>query len=240
MTVPSGSPDNSPPYAAFTLTPAATVDEGNNWINMLYGPLSLSNPTIASGGTGYGVPLGNYSIASGSPAINVATPTGAPNHDFFGTLRPQGGAFDIGAVEFPNAAPGNAPLGFAALSLIQTRNCPGTTSAQRLACASDPFQVFTLTNTTNAPLTDVTQAVLGGANTADFAIRRLLSTCGPAGGGQALGLGTPTNPLAPGGTCVVFVQFQPQTSEAAGTKTATVSVTSAAGTQTSILSGTAQ
>ena len=70
ITVPSGVPDSTPPpLAQFTLTPAATVDEGSNWINMFYGPLSIVNPTILSGGAGYGVPIGNYALAAGSAAI---------------------------------------------------------------------------------------------------------------------------------------------------------------------------
>ncbi|WP_244617332.1 choice-of-anchor Q domain-containing protein [Sulfurimicrobium lacus] len=85
-------------FALNQLTVAATVDEGNNWINLGYGPLSLINAAIAAAGTPQ-APLANYSIGSGSPAINTATATGAPNHDFFGTPRPQRGGYDIGAVE---------------------------------------------------------------------------------------------------------------------------------------------
>jgi hypothetical protein len=45
--------------------------------------------------------------------------------------------------------------------------------------------------------------------------------------------------LAPGASCVVTVQFQPKTAQTTGVKTATISVTDAAGTQTSTLTGTA-
>jgi hypothetical protein len=65
LTVPPGITDSIYAGPAFSLTPAATVDEGSNWINMFYGPLSLSNPTIQSGATGYGVPLGNYNATAG-------------------------------------------------------------------------------------------------------------------------------------------------------------------------------
>ncbi|MGF6299263.1 MULTISPECIES: Ig-like domain-containing protein [Paraburkholderia] len=99
--VPPGIADTVLPNPLFSLLPSATPDEGNNWINMSYGPLSLFNATIPSGTAGYGVPLGNYSIESNSPAVNAATPVGAPNHDFFGTARPQNGGVDIGAVELP-------------------------------------------------------------------------------------------------------------------------------------------
>jgi hypothetical protein len=46
--------------------------------------------------------------------------------------------------------------------------------------------------------------------------------------------------LAPGATCNIEVQFKPLTGQTAGAKPATISVTDAAGTQTSTLSGTAQ
>jgi len=97
--------------------------------------------------------------------------------------------------------------------------------------------VFTLTNNGNVPLTGITQASLAGANAADFFIIRLTSTCGPAGGGQLAGQTT----LAPGSACLVTVQFRPQAAPApSGVKNATVSVTDAAGPQTSTLTGTAQ
>jgi hypothetical protein len=121
-------------------------------------------------------------------------------------------------------------------SPTQNRNCPGTTIAQIAACTLDPAQAFTLTNTGNVSLTGIAQGVLAGTNTADFSIARALSTCGPTGNGQLLANTT----LAPGATCVITVQFKPLTAEAAGAKTATVSVTDVAGTQTSTLTGTAQ
>jgi len=105
--VPPGIADTVLPNPLFSLLPSATPDEGNQWINMSYGPLSLVNATVASGSTGYGVPLGNYAITTGSPASNAATPVNV-NHDFFGTPRPQRGAWDIGAVEL--VRPGLLPL----------------------------------------------------------------------------------------------------------------------------------
>src|SRR5256886_13077819 len=68
--VPPGIADATVPNPIFNLTPAATVDEGNNWINIAWGPLSLSNPsTVATPGT-TATPLGNYTTAAGSSAIN--------------------------------------------------------------------------------------------------------------------------------------------------------------------------
>jgi len=92
-----------------------------------------------------------------------------------------------------------------------------------------------LRNTGNVPLTGITQGVLGGVNASEFNIVRLFSTCGPAGNGQLAGQTT----LAPNATCMVTVQFTPLTTQTAGVKNATVSVTDAAGTQTSTLTGTA-
>jgi hypothetical protein len=118
--VPPGTNEtNALPTPVFTLTPAATVDEGNNWINMRWGPLSLTNPNVkgADGNWGGGAALGDYSLANtGSGAYNAGAPcvggTGAactggvqsPATDFFGATRPQAGAFDIGAVEFGASA----------------------------------------------------------------------------------------------------------------------------------------
>jgi hypothetical protein len=99
-----------------------------------------------------------------------------------------------------------------------------------------PTQVFTLTNTGNVPLTGITQAALGGLNPTEFSVVRLLSTCGPTGGGQLIANTT----LAPGAACTVTVQFRPLTTQTTGAKSATISVSDLAGTQSSTLTGTAQ
>jgi len=96
-----GIADATSPNPIFNLTPTATVDEGNNWINMLYGPLSLFQPNGTTRN-------GDYAIATGSPAINTASSSGAPNHDICGHTRPSGGGFDIGAYEL--TAAGVCPL----------------------------------------------------------------------------------------------------------------------------------
>ncbi|WP_185646390.1 choice-of-anchor Q domain-containing protein [Burkholderia sp. Bp9143] len=97
--VPPGISDTVLPNPLFSLLPSAVPDEGNQWINMSYGPLSLFNMSIVQGTAGYGVLLGNYSIKTTSPARDTGTATGAPNHDIFGTHRPQGTGYDRGAVE---------------------------------------------------------------------------------------------------------------------------------------------
>ncbi len=329
--VPPGISDATVPNPIFSLRPAATVDEGNNWVNMSWGPLSLVHPVT-------GAVLGNYSPAAGSPVINYIPSSAttnyneAPGTDFFGNPR-KNGSVDAGAVEFvaggvgtaagtvsptslsfgnvvvgttssaqtvtvtlnagsapltgialtfegpysrsggsctdtlssgsctilvvfsPTAA-GDAPgsltvmsggsvtgqpvtlsgTGVAVVSLTPLtwsptaiRNCPAGAG-----CASDPVQTFTLTNNGATAVTGITAGVLGGGNTADYAIVPIMSTCGTAAG-QLTNITT----LNQGQSCAVTVHFQPQTGEAAGIKNATVSVTDSAGTQTSILSGTA-
>ena len=107
--VPPGISDATVPNPLFNLTPAATVDEGNNWINMTWGPLAEANPVT-------GVTLGNYALNSGSPAIDYI-PTSSPTYstatwptqalDFFGNKRPEAAtatSFDIGAIEYQSAA----------------------------------------------------------------------------------------------------------------------------------------
>jgi len=91
---------------------SATVDEGNNWINMTYGPLTLSRPPVPTGSgftpsaeptvasAAVGVAHGAYSIMAGSAAVaaGYAPAPGTPNHDFYGQPRPTTGV-SIGAVE---------------------------------------------------------------------------------------------------------------------------------------------
>jgi hypothetical protein len=106
--VPPGISDATVPNPVFNLTPAATVDEGNNWINMSWGPLSMSNPVTNEG-------LSNYGPALGSSVINLIPNLGAaasnyadaPALDFYGNARKSNNAVDAGAVEF--ASTGAAP-----------------------------------------------------------------------------------------------------------------------------------
>jgi Bacterial Ig domain len=104
--VPPGIADAQVPNPIFSLTPNATVDEGNNWINLSWGPLAEANPAATTTTPTASVPLGNYALASGSPAINYIPLSGAqadvaPKLDFFGNPRPADGTnIDVGAVEF--------------------------------------------------------------------------------------------------------------------------------------------
>ena len=213
--VPPGISDATVPNPIFNLTPAATVDEGNNWINMSWGPLALSNTTVkgADGNYGSGPALGSYSPTAGSPAINYVSLLNlvayglAPNNDFFGNPRktPATGGVDLGAVEFQGAASAALPtvtpevLGFGSVR-------SGTASAG---------MVLTLTNPAlSGALTGVT---------ASFAVPT----------GQPAGLftrGTGANncgaTLAAGATCSIYIVFNAPTVTSVTTYTgATVSIT---------------
>jgi len=113
--VPPGIADAVTPNPVFSLTPSATVDEGNNWINVSWGPLSLTNPSLTGGqygNYGGGLPLGNYALLPSSDLIDTipcpggapCLPSGeivaAPTTDYFGNPRPDAtGSFDPGAIE---------------------------------------------------------------------------------------------------------------------------------------------
>jgi Bacterial Ig domain len=180
--VPPGISDATVPNPIFNLTPAATVDEGNNWVNLRWGPLSTTNPTVqgADGNWGGGAPLGDYSLAANSPAIDVGTAsangTAAPTTDFFGTPRPQGTGFDIGAVEFvfPPAKLSVTPTAQAFGSVID-----GNTS---------PQQTFTLSNSGGLSATGIALTFSGPFSQTG-------GTCGPT--------------LAANANCTITVVFAP-------------------------------
>jgi hypothetical protein len=183
--VPPGTNEtNALPTPVFSLTPSATVDEGNNWINLRWGPLALANPS--SNAT-----LGNYGIAAGSSAINYIPSnagtayTVAPDRDYFGTLRKTNNSVDAGAVEFAGGGTGSAasvtggPLVFGNVPLFST----------------SASMTLTLHNNGNASLTGITLA---------FSSPRFFRPTGAAAGSCG---GT----LAAGTTCTINVRFRPIT-----------------------------
>jgi hypothetical protein len=144
--VPPGISDATVPNPIFSLLPSATVDEGNNWVNISWGPLAMTNPATNT-------TLGNYGPASGSPVINyilstAPTYTSAPQLDFYGTPRKTNNAIDAGAVEFVGAtiAIGSVTGGPLAFGNVTD----STTSAT---------QTLTLHNTGTGTLTGITITV---------------------------------------------------------------------------------
>jgi hypothetical protein len=109
--VPPGTNEANVPTPVFSLQPTATVDEGNNWVNMKWGPLALT--AITDTGLN-GTLLGDYRPASSaSPTVGFIPRTGNPNSgdyglapatDFFGVVnRKANDCVDAGAVEFSAA-----------------------------------------------------------------------------------------------------------------------------------------
>ena len=109
--VPAGvseSPGTFPLFVFDGIKATATTDEGNNWINMVYGPLTLTRPTGTSEAVGIvATPsvaqrAGVYTLQTDSVAVDAGqAATAYTNHDFFGNDRGINGAWDIGAMELP-------------------------------------------------------------------------------------------------------------------------------------------
>jgi hypothetical protein len=196
--VPAGISDATVPNPVFNLTPVATVDEGNNWVNMRWGPLSTTNPTVtgADGNYGSGAPLGNYSLAStSSGAYNAGAASvgaggnavAAPNADFFGNTRPQAGAFDIGAVEYVASTTPSATVSPTTLAFGNWR-----------VGHSSGVMFVTVTNTGGVGLTGGT-FVLGGGTPQTFT--RVTTGTFPAGAPNC------GNTLAVGAKCSIGLTF---------------------------------
>ena len=207
--VPPGISDATVPNPIFNLTPVATVDEGNNWINMRWGPLSLTNPTAtggANGNYGGGNPLGNYALTAsldGTPA-GVPVAQTHPMLDFFGNLRPEPGdnaKFDPGAVEFGSTPP-VAALNVTGGPLAFTAAYGGTPPVGYPSAA----KTLTLHNTGTAA---------GSGITLTFSSAVFSRPAGAAGG-------TCTATLAAGATCTINVVFTPTALGATGAQTLTI------------------
>jgi hypothetical protein len=225
--VPPGISDATVPNPIFNLTPSATVDEGNNWVNLNWGPLSMTNPTAVGGPNGNfggGLPLGNYGTTGGSAAGRV---TGvdfadAPAYDFYNTPRKLGNSTDAGAVRVTTAG------GSSEFTLSPSLVDFGLVPAHSPTTLDQDVQVI---NTGSAPLTfngngnatincsGVTPA--GTCSVPSFTIQS--NTCT----GTTLGAGA---------SCVINVVFNPVSSSQAQ-RNATLAVTVGGITQTVALSG---
>jgi hypothetical protein len=188
--VPPGIVDASTPNPVFSLNPSATVDEGNNWINVSWGPLELSNDAVPAtiGGSNYGDGnlFANYALNAGSAAIDyIPVAQAHPTTDFFGNPRPDPtvpSRFDIGAIEFQGTGTAAASVFVSPIELLFAGTVTGTTSAA---------QTLTLTNGTGATFTIPTIGV-----TAPFS----------RGAGGATNCG---GTLAAGASCTINIVFTP-------------------------------
>jgi hypothetical protein len=199
---------NAPPGASETtsvtqlfvfngIQPTATVDEGHNWLNLSYGPLTLSRPhaTAATPGellvatAAVGVAGGAYSIPNTSPAVGAGTTVAGvtPATDFFGQSRAASGSA-IGAVEVV-AAP---VTGISPTSLDFGSQALGSTTAA-------PGQAIALSNTGAGSLTVDTTAITVPAGFVRYT--------GAAGTNMCATSGTIT--VAAGGSCNLYFQFAP-------------------------------
>jgi hypothetical protein len=197
--VPPGISDAVTPNPVFSFTPSATVDEGNNWINVSWGPLALTNPSL-QGGTGTSATYGggpflaNYNLTAAIDTIPASQPH--PLTDYYGNLRPEpgesaAGFYDPGAIEF-GSAPGTASFSVTPSTLAFGNQAIGTPSAR---------QTITVTNTGN-------EALSGGSFTfgAPTPFTRSPFTGGTCGA-----------TLAVGASCTYNVVFTPPTGTANGT-----------------------
>ena len=210
---------------ARTLTLHNTGTANLTGITLAFSSPRYTRPTGTAGGT-CGVTL---TPAAATCTINVVfTPTAAGPVPATLTITDSNTPAVV-VTGSPVSLTGTGVAAVASASLAPpTWTATGTTTHG----TNGPIQIFTLTNTGTVTLTGIGQGALGGTNSADYTIVRAASTCGPAGNGQFLGSTT----LAPAAACTVTVRFTPVT---AGAKSATVSVTDAAGTQTSTMTGTA-
>jgi hypothetical protein len=209
--VPPGTNEsNALPAPPFTLAAGGTVDEGNNWINLSWGPLATSMPDAT---TPYAL---DAHLPTGSPAIdkvalNTAEAAAAPTDDFYGNPRKQGtNPVDIGAVEF--VAPNYPIVAVTPTSLTFPSTLVGSTTTA---------QTLTLSNTGGASFMGINVVV-----TAPFSRPN-----GAAGGNCG-------NTLAANATCTINVVFTPAAAgPASGTATITGNATTVTGSPVA-LSGT--
>jgi hypothetical protein len=186
--VPPGIADATVPNPVFNLTPAATVDEGNNWINIAWGPLSLVNSVN-------GTTLGDYGLTSSSTSAIDRIPssagifyTAAPGTDFNGHPRKGTGnpSVDAGAVEYgATSTAGGAVVDVTGGPLAFGTVVSGQTSAA---------QTLTVSNSgTAATASGVTVSFTGAFSRPTGAAG---GTCG-------------TTTLAAGASCTINVVFTP-------------------------------
>jgi hypothetical protein len=191
------------PNPVFSLTAGATVDEGNNWVSISWGPLALTAPWRTN--LPVGTPLADYSLTASSPAINFITPANsnqtyqaAPADDFFGNLRKTNNAVDAGAIE-STATP---------VAVVNVMPTALTFSA--VAGTTTVAQTLTVTNTGGAPFTGMNVVIA-----APFARPTAPPAAAP---------GTCGATLAAASSCTINVVFSPAAT-ASGTLTGSATIT---------------
>lgn len=227
---------NAPPGASETtglttmfvfngIQPTATVDEGHNWLNLTYGPLTLSRPGVSTATAGeqlavrsnQGASLGAYAIPGTSAAVNGgSTGTGISQvaTDYFGNSR--GSRNDIGAAQYVLTS--SASLIPGALAFGQQR--VGVASAvQTVTLVAGNVALNGTTITISAPFsrsggtcpTTATFVLAASGNTISSCTIGVVFTptaSGPATGtltiGTSNGVTVLNNPVGLSGTGVVF------------------------------------
>ncbi len=83
-----------------------TIDDNDCTLGTLVSPsgtfytTSNNHLSLSTSGLMLSPSSHDYHLVGGSPAIDVGSSTNAPNHDYDGVARPQGGGYDIGAYEY--------------------------------------------------------------------------------------------------------------------------------------------
>jgi hypothetical protein len=206
QTPPGTNESNALPAPPFTLLAGGTVDEGNNWINLRWGPLSLSVPdaNVAFG----------FDMTPQAPAINQV-PLGsqyanaAPLTDFYNNPRGKNN-IDIGAIEIPappaptltSISPTSGARGTSVNVTLSGTNMTGT-SAVNVSGTTNPITVSNIVVVSSTTVTatftippnagtggrTVSVTTLGGtSNTESFNVvvppTATLSTVSPNTGAQ--------------------------------------------------------
>ena len=195
-------------FAFNGIQPTATVDEGHNWLNLVYGPLTLSRPNVSTAtnaemmvaSKAYGTVEGAYSIPSGSTARNVGTGSGAPTttlSDFFGNARSASGPRDAGAVQFTSGS-------------LATVNPTSLGFGDTRVGATSTAQTLTLSAGTS------------GLNGVSIVVSPPFARPSGSAGGTCS-----TTTLSANATCTIIVTFKPT---ATGPATGTVTVAASNGT----------
>ena len=210
----------SPVFVFNNITPAATVDEGHNWINLTYGPLTLFNnagQSMLAAAPG-GVVAGAYSIGSASAAVNAGSNAGAPALDFFGQPRPAAGTnADIGAVEYQAGNVTGAVVSVSPSPLAFGPVASATSATRDLIVANNgtgaDFALGTIT-VDPAPFSRVTTGVAGNCGATLSAgtvctvrVQYTAAAVGTTSSGSVTFGGTVANaPVALSGTSVALVR----------------------------------